>query len=119
MRLAYRRSASVRATSHSRTQQKSSCRFMRSSRQRASSDTRSPNGAHRGFFQEGSVAQLTHKQYDILEEAIAGGSRIAAYRRGTEYVVVPTRLRLVDGREAVEAIHPTTGHELTLYLDEI
>jgi hypothetical protein len=65
------------------------------------------------------VAQLTHKQYDILEDAIAGGNRIAAYRRGTEYVVVPTRLRLVDGREAVETVHPTTGHELTLYLDEI
>ena len=65
------------------------------------------------------MAQLTHKQYDILEKAIADGIRIAAYRRGTEYVVVPTRLRLVDGREAVETIHPTTGHEMTLYLDEM
>ncbi|HEY0528333.1 MAG TPA: hypothetical protein VGD02_05855 [Gemmatimonadaceae bacterium] len=65
------------------------------------------------------MAQLTHQQYDILEHAIASGRRIAAYRRGTEYVVVPTRLRLVNGREAVETIHPTTGHEMTLYLDEI
>jgi hypothetical protein len=65
------------------------------------------------------LAQLTHKQYEILERAIVSGDRIAAYRRGTEYVVVPTRLGLVSGREAVEATHPTTGHELTLFLDEI
>ena len=65
------------------------------------------------------MTQLTHKQYDVLEQAIARGNRIAAYRRGTEYVVVPTRLRIVDGREAVETIHPTTGHEMTIYLDEM
>jgi hypothetical protein len=65
------------------------------------------------------LAQLTHKQYEILERAIVSCDRIAAYRRGTEYVVVPTRLRLVSGREAVEATHPTTGHDLTLFLDEI
>ena len=47
------------------------------------------------------------------------GKRIAAYRRGTEYVVVPTRLRIISGREAVEATHPTTGDEITLYLDEM
>jgi hypothetical protein len=65
------------------------------------------------------LSQLTHKQYDILERAISSGDRIAAYRRGTEYVVVPTRLAVIGGREAVEAIHPTTGHQMTLYLDEI
>jgi hypothetical protein len=65
------------------------------------------------------VAQLTHEQYDILESAIISGDRISAYRRGTEYVVVPTRLRIVGSREAVEAIHPTTGHEMTIFLDEI
>jgi hypothetical protein len=65
------------------------------------------------------VAQWTHKQYDILERAITNGKRISAYRRGTEYVVVPVRLRVISGREAVEATHPTTGDEITLYLDEM
>jgi hypothetical protein len=65
------------------------------------------------------VAEWTHKQYDMLESAILGGTRIAAFRRGTEYVVVPTRLRMIKGREAVEATHPTTGDEITLYLDEM
>ncbi len=65
------------------------------------------------------MAQWTHKQYDLLERAIIGGSRISAYRRGTEYVVVPTRLRMIKGREAVEAMHPTTGDEITIYLDEM
>ena len=65
------------------------------------------------------MAQWTHKQYDLLESAITDGERIAAYRRGTEYVVVPTRLRMISGREAVEATHPTTGDEITLYLDEL
>jgi hypothetical protein len=65
------------------------------------------------------VAQWTHKQYDMLERAIMTGKRISAYRRGTEYVVVPTRLRVISGREAVEATHPTTGDQITIYLDEM
>lgn len=65
------------------------------------------------------MAEFTHKQYDLLERAIVAGKRIAAFRRGTEYVVVPTRLRMISGREAVEATHPTTGDEITLYLDEV
>jgi hypothetical protein len=32
---------------------------------------------------------------------------------------VPTRLRVISGREAVEATHPTTGDPITLYLDEV
>ena len=39
--------------------------------------------------------------------------------RGTEFVVVPTRLRTISGREAVDATHPTTGDAITLYLDEM
>jgi hypothetical protein len=66
-----------------------------------------------------SLAQWTHKQYDMLERAIMNGKRISAYRRGTEYVVVPTRLRVISGREAVEATHPTTGDQITIYLDEM
>lgn len=65
------------------------------------------------------MAEWNHKQYDLLERAILNGKRIAAYRRGTEYVVVPTRLRMISGREAVDATHPTTGDEITLYLDEM
>ena len=65
------------------------------------------------------MAQLTHEQYDALERAITDGSRIAVYRRGTEYVVVPQRLRVAGGREAVEATHPTTGDAITLYIDEV
>ncbi|HET9777444.1 MAG TPA: hypothetical protein VFP77_12800 [Gemmatimonadaceae bacterium] len=61
----------------------------------------------------------TSSEYDALERAILDGSKIAAYRRGTEFVVVPTRLRMISGREAVDATHPTTGDGITLYLDEI
>ena len=65
------------------------------------------------------MAQLSHQQYDALERAITDGRRMALYRRGTEYVVVPVRLRLSDGREALECVHPTTGDRLTLFLDEL
>jgi hypothetical protein len=65
------------------------------------------------------MAQLTHDQYDALERAITNGVRIAVMRRGTEFIVVPLRLRLSGGREAIEAVHPTTGHSLTLYIDEV
>lgn len=65
------------------------------------------------------LAQWTHKQYETLERAITSGARISAYRRGTEFVVVPTRLRIIRDREAIEATHPTTGESLTLYLDEM
>jgi hypothetical protein len=65
------------------------------------------------------MAELTHKQYDALERAIVDSRRIAVQRRGTEYIVVPTRLGLTDGREALEARHPTTGEPITLYIDEL
>jgi hypothetical protein len=55
----------------------------------------------------------------MLERAITSGKRISAYRRGTEYIVVPIRLRVISGREAVEATHPTTGDQITIYLDEM
>jgi hypothetical protein len=66
-----------------------------------------------------SLKAWTSTEYDALERAILDGSRIAAFRRGTEFVVVPTRLRMISGREAVDATHPTTGDEITLYLDEM
>ncbi len=62
--------------------------------------------------------QLTHEQYDTLERAITDRRRIAVMRRGTEYVVVPARIAVERGREAIHARHPS-GNIMTLYLDEI
>lgn len=65
------------------------------------------------------MAQLTHQQYDALEHAVQHGTRIVVYRRGTEYVLIPLRLRLAGGRETLEAVHPTTGEQMTLFIDEV
>jgi hypothetical protein len=65
------------------------------------------------------VAQLTHAQYDALERAVSQRTRIAVYRRGSEYVVTPERLRMAGGREAIDALHPTTGEPVTFYIDEL
>ena len=65
------------------------------------------------------LKQLTHRQYDALESAIINGRRVSIYRRGTEFIGVPQRLWSEGQREAVDVLHPTTGEELTLYLDEI
>lgn len=66
------------------------------------------------------MAQLTHEQYEVLERAVVNGTRVALRPRGRrEYVVIPLTLRLVDGREVVDARNPTTGLELTIYLDEV
>jgi hypothetical protein len=66
------------------------------------------------------MTQLTHEQYDALERAVMRGTRIAIIRKGRpESVIVPQSLHLRDGREAIEARHPTTGHDLTIYLDEV
>ncbi|MEO8192874.1 MAG: hypothetical protein ABI681_03415 [Gemmatimonadales bacterium] len=65
------------------------------------------------------MKQLTHRQYDALESAITHGRRVSIYRRGSEFVGVPKRLWSEGQREAVAVLHPTTGEEITLYLDEI
>ena len=66
------------------------------------------------------MTQLNHEQYDALERAVANGTRIIVRRQGRrEYVVIPLSLKVRDGRETVEARNPTTGHALTLYLDEV
>ena len=65
------------------------------------------------------VTQLTPAQYDALERAIANGKRLAVYRRGTEFMIVVDRLRMRDGREVLEAHHPTTGDTLDLFIDEL
>jgi uncharacterized protein with PhoU and TrkA domain len=58
-------------------------------------------------------------QYDALEAAVRDGRRVAVVRRGTEYIVVPSRLRQVRGRDAIEAQHPTTGDVMHFVLDEL
>jgi len=63
--------------------------------------------------------QLSTTQYDQLERAIVDGTRLTIMRRGTEYLVIPERLRMVDGREIIVARHPSTGHRLELVIDEI
>lgn len=65
------------------------------------------------------MAQLTHQQYDQLERAVLDGTRISVYRRGTEYIVIPLRIRLRGADEIIEARNPTTGDVIRLKLDEI
>ena len=63
--------------------------------------------------------RLSTAQYDVLERAIVDGTRLAIRRRGTEYLVIPERLRVESGREVIVARHPSTGHRLELVLDEL
>ena len=65
------------------------------------------------------TTQLNATQYDALERAIADGRRLSVWRRGTEFIVIVDRLRMTNGREALEAHHPTTGDRLTLFIDEL
>ena len=65
------------------------------------------------------MAHLSPEAYDRLERAIIDGRRLSVYRRGTEYLVIGERLCLRNGREAIEAVHPTTGERMTFVLDEI
>jgi len=65
------------------------------------------------------MTRLTTADYDRLEHAVSRGQRLAIYRRGTEYVVIPLSLRTSNGREVIDARNPTTGDALSLYLDEL
>lgn len=62
---------------------------------------------------------LSVAQYDRLEHAIAKRLRLSLMRRGTEYIVVPERLRIDNSREVIVTRHPTTGHKLELFVDEL
>jgi hypothetical protein len=62
---------------------------------------------------------LSVAQYDRLEHAITKGLRLALMRRGTEFLVIPERLRLTAGRELIVARHPSTGQRLELFVDEL
>lgn len=65
------------------------------------------------------MAHLTPADYDALERAIAHATRVVVMRRGTEYVIVPRRLRTEGRREVIEATNPTTGDALAFSLDDI
>ena len=65
------------------------------------------------------TTQLNAAQYDALERAIRDGRRLSVWRRGTEYLIIVDRLRVTNGREALEAHHPSTGDKLTLFIDEL
>jgi hypothetical protein len=66
------------------------------------------------------MGQLNHEQYDALERAVANGTRIIVRRSGRrEYIVIPLSIKVRDGRETVEARNPTTGHALTIFLDDV
>ena len=65
------------------------------------------------------MARFTTAQYDDLERAITHGRRLSVYRRGTEYIVIPKRLFMKEGKEAIESVHPTTGDRIVLVLDDI
>src|SRR6185437_5342192 len=88
-------------------------------RNRAYNDRAHSPGARLGTDGGSELMQLTHTQYDELERAITDGRRVAVWRRGTEYVVIPLRLRIVDGHEEITARHPTTGEDIVLRLDEM
>jgi hypothetical protein len=66
------------------------------------------------------MAQLTHEQYDALERAVMERRRVAIRRQGRrEVVIIPLKLHLKNSREAIEARNPTTGDDLTIYLDDV
>ena len=62
---------------------------------------------------------LSVVEYDRLERAITDRTRVALHRRGREYLVVPERLRLEEGREVITTRHPSTGHRMELFVDEL
>lgn len=65
------------------------------------------------------MAQLNHDEYERLERAVTRGERIAVFRRGTEFIVIPLALRVQGGREVIEARNPSTGDDLSLVVDEL
>jgi virulence-associated protein VagC len=61
----------------------------------------------------------TPDAYDRLERALADGSRVQIYRRGTEFVIVPLRIRTDFGAEILVSRHPVTGDRVEFPLDEV
>ena len=73
----------------------------------------------RGGRERAPVSRLTVAQYDLLERAIAAGTRIAVRERRRELVVVPERLSFEGTREVLHTRHPTTGERLVFALDAL
>jgi len=66
------------------------------------------------------MAQLSHAQYETLERAVVDGTRLIIRRRGRrEHIVIPLRFGLKNGREVIEALNSTTGHQLEIDVDDI
>ena len=63
--------------------------------------------------------QFSTRQYNALERAITERMRIAVVRRGNEFVVLPERISLRNGRESLDTVQPATGDRMIIYLDEI
>jgi hypothetical protein len=62
---------------------------------------------------------LTPDEFDVLERAVIDRRRLAIFRRGDELVVRPIRLFLRQGREVLEAEHPSTGDRIEVLLDDL
>lgn len=65
------------------------------------------------------MAHLSPRDYDRLERAVMDGKRIALVRQGRDVVVIPLRLFMRDGREVIEARHPTTGDLITRVIEDL
>jgi hypothetical protein len=65
------------------------------------------------------MAHLTPREYDQLERAVMDGRRIALIRQGRDVVVIPLRLFMRNGREVIEARHPTTGDLITRIIEDL
>ena len=65
------------------------------------------------------MAAMSVADYDRLERAIVDGRRLSFWRRGTEFLVIPERLKLANGREVILARHPSTGQRMELFIDEL
>ena len=65
------------------------------------------------------MAHLTPREYDQLERAVMDGRRIALIKQGRDVVVIPLRLFMRNGREVIEARHPTTGDLITRVIEDL
>ena len=59
------------------------------------------------------------ERLDQLERAIRDGRRVAIMRRGTEYIVIPTRMTHRENHDAFVGRLPMTGEELVFVLTEV
>ena len=65
------------------------------------------------------MAHLSPREYDQLERALIEGRRIVLVRQGRDIIVVPLRLFMRNGREVIEARHPTTGDLITRTIEDL